>query len=341
MKAAVTFLVILGLVAAVSAMLLVKSLTGRSSVISLVEKKEVDVEILVASRNLRMRSIVDTGSVARRKVPSSHVPQGALTDPVQVVGKVLTAGVVEGQPFTQACFSRESIGVHLAASLPQGKRAISISLSDWSGMAGLLYPGSVVDVLVSFKAPGTDVRSQETVSTTLLQGLQVLAIGSQSVASEEYADKEPGALAQTGKVNHRMVTLLVEPKQAEILQLAMQHGSMSLSMRNPLDATREARRMTRSDELAVSSFDFKSAANLFAAWLADPAAAASQHAAAPRTAPTADHAPAVEQTPAAKPQVWEATIIRAGVVEKRTFDISNSSPPQVDAPPPSDTDQKS
>jgi pilus assembly protein CpaB len=315
-------------------------LTGRTNV-SRVEKKDEPVEILVASRNLRMRSIVDTNSVTTRKVPRAHVPEGALTSPVQVVGKVLTAGVVEGQPFTQACFSRESIGVHLAASLPQGKRAISVSLSDWSGMAGLLYPGSVVDVLVSFKAPGTDARSQDTVSTTLLQGLQVLAIGSQSVASEDFADKEPGALARTGKINHRMVTLLVEPKQAEILQLAMQHGSMSLTMRNPMDGSRESRRMTRSDELAVSSFDVKTAADAIASWLkAQPAQTAPVETAAatPRsTDPFAIHEKPAHESIPGKP-TWETIIIRAGVVEKRTFDLP--SPASQDTGPAPENDSR-
>jgi hypothetical protein len=50
-----------------------------------------------------------------------------------------------------------------------------------------------------------------------------------------------------------MVTLLVDPKQAEILQLAMQAGAISLAMRNPLDAAQEARRLTRAREISPTA----------------------------------------------------------------------------------------
>jgi Flp pilus assembly protein CpaB len=90
-------------------------------------------------------------------------------------------------------------------------------------------------------------------ATTLLQNLQVLAIGSQSIAHDEYQDKQAGALAQRGQINTRMVTLLVDPKEAEILQLAMQAGSISLAMRNPLDAVQDARRLTRAREISPTA----------------------------------------------------------------------------------------
>ncbi|WP_428940329.1 Flp pilus assembly protein CpaB [Fontivita pretiosa] len=327
MKVAVTFLVMLGLLAAVCAMILVKSLTARPLATASGDK-DIEVEILVATRDMTVSEIVDSRSVVTKKVPKSQVPDGALLNPVQVVGKVLTDKMVEGQAFTKACFARPSEGVFLAASLPRGKRAVSVSLSDWSGMAGLLYPGSIVDVLVSFRAPGS---SQDSVCTTLLQGLQVLAIGSQSVASDDYKDKSPGALSGQ-KVNQRMVTLLVDPKQAEILQLAIQHGSMSLAMRNPLDTTREGRRMTRSEELINGNPGSGGIANVaaMAARMTIGAAAANRVGRELKPVPA---------------DVWEALIIRGSVVEKKTFaegDVKGekSAPgpmPQILSPDPTES----
>ena len=254
MKVAVICLVIFGLIAAVCAAVLVTTLS-RPSVQVTAGKAESEVDVLVATRELAPMSVVDSKAVATRKVPKSQVPQNALLNPVQVVGKVLTDRMLPDQPFTKSVFAREGTGVYLATALPPGKRAMSISLTDWSGMAGLLYPGSVVDVLVSFKTLGVQGRTDNTemLATTLLQNLQVLAIGSQSIAEEEYKDKQAGALAQRGQINTRMVTLLVDTKQAEILQLAMQAGSISLAMRNPLDAAQEARRLTRAREISPVS----------------------------------------------------------------------------------------
>jgi pilus assembly protein CpaB len=253
MKVAVICLVVFGLIAAVCAAVLIATLARPAGPIALTPAKtEQDVDVLIAARELQPMSVIDSTAVTTKKVPKSQVPPNALLNPVQVVGKVLTDRMLAEQLFTKAVFAREGAGVYLATAVPPGKRAMSISLTDWSGMAGLLYPGSVVDVLVSYKTLGLDARRTETElqATTLLQGLQVMAIGSQSIADDEYKDKEAGALAQRGQMNFRMVTLLVDPKQAEILQLAMQAGSISLAMRNPLDADHEARRLTRAREIS-------------------------------------------------------------------------------------------
>jgi Flp pilus assembly protein CpaB len=267
-------------------------------------------------------SVVDTSAVVAKKVPKSQVPEGALLNSVQVVGKVVTDRMVPDQPFTKFCFAREGHGVFLASAVPPGKRAMSITLNDWSGMAGLLYPGSVVDVLVSFKTLGDEgprERNDEMRSTTLLQGLQVMAIGSQSIADDEYKDKDPGALAQRGQINTRMVTLLVNPKQAEILQLAMNSGSISLAMRNPLDSGQEARRLTRAREISPDG------------GMPGIASSSDDPFSEPLPKEPQPAAPAVVAVPAApaKPRPaaeWETIIIRGKASQIRTFPL----PPEAD-----------
>ena len=304
MKVAVISLVLFGLLAAICAAVLIATLsrpTGPQSAVTV--KTEPDVDVLVATRELQPMSVVDATAVAIKKVPKSQAPVNALLNPVQVVGKVLTDRVLADQVFTKSCFAREGAGVYLATAVPPGKRAMSISLTDWSGMAGLLYPGSIVDVLVSYKSLGVEGRGTETelLSTTLLQGLQVLAIGSQSIADDQYQDKEAGALAQRGQINFRMVTLLVDPKQAEILQLATQTGSIALAMRNPLDADHDSRRLTRAREINPNA----GAAGVVTVSEKDPF----------EEAPPAKAA--VEKP--AGPQEWETIIIRGKESSTRTF----------------------
>ncbi len=312
MKVAVISLVLFGLLAAGSAAVLVTALTRPSNarIAIATTKQESQAEVLVAAHDLQPMGIVDAAGVTTRKVARSQVPDGALLNPVQVVGKVLTFGMVAGQPFTKACFARDGAGVYLASAVPPGKRAMSISLTDWSGMAGLLYPGSVVDVLASFKsASGAGQRDGDIASTVLLQGLQVLAIGSQSIADAQYKDKQVGALAQHGEINTRMVTLLVDPKQAEILQLATQSGSISLTMRNPLDKINEPRRVTHVDEIRPDS----GPAGIVTSdsGRTDPFAGAPERLAAdPSTTPT----PANE---------WQTIIIRGHETQTRTFPMPN------------------
>jgi pilus assembly protein CpaB len=307
MKIAVICLVLFGLLAAICAAVLVAALTlPKDSATSKAAPAEELIEVLAATRDLQPMSVVDAASVVTTKIAKSQVPENALLNPVQVVGKVVTLKMVAGQSFTKACFAREGVGVYLASAVPPGKRAMSISLTDWSGMAGLLYPGGVVDVLVSFKTLGINGRQNETemMATTLLQGLQVLAIGSQSVAGEEYKDKQAGALAQRGDMNSRMITLLVDPKQAEILQLASQSGSISLAMRNPLDKGQEVRRLTRAREIKPGG---ETTAALPADSDIDPFEV-------PAKRPGSD-----ATIGSHSPDEWETTILRGKESQKRTF----------------------
>ena len=303
MKIAVISLVLLGIFAALCAAVLIGVVTSRSGPeTQAVAPAETEVEVLLAARDLPPMTVVDSASVITKKIAKSQVPVGALINPVQVVGKVLTDRMVAKQPFTQSCFARENAGVYLAAAVPPGMRAMSVQLTDWSGMAGLLYPGSVVDVLVSFKQLGNESKSNnsEMMATTLLQGLQVVAIGSQSIADDNYRDKEAGAMAPRGQINFRMVTLLVNPKEAEILQLAMQNGFLSLAMRNPLDAQHEARRLTRAREIAPHR---------------GSVGVTSSSGDGPRAAEVADSDEPVD------PKLWETLIIRGSTSEKRQFPL--------------------
>jgi pilus assembly protein CpaB len=215
MKTAVTLLIVCGLVAALCATLLVRVLVKpRGAIITAPEVK--DVQVLVAAKALPALTIVDGPSTTLKTVKVSEAPTSALTNSVQVVGRVLTRPMAEGEVFTKSSFSTDQKGVAFASAIAEGKRAVTISLQDHNGMAGILYPGSVVDVLVTLMGPGDGTNTA--VATTALQGLQVIGVGTQTVAiEEEFKDKNPGALAKTGQINHRMVTLLVTPKQAEIL----------------------------------------------------------------------------------------------------------------------------
>src|SRR5918994_2176467 len=105
MKVAVICLVIFGLLAAACAAVLVATLTRPSGpVASRAAVAEQDVEVLVATRELQPMSVIDSKSVTTKTVPKSLVPQNALLNPVQVVGKVLTDRMIADQPFTKACF---------------------------------------------------------------------------------------------------------------------------------------------------------------------------------------------------------------------------------------------
>src|SRR5688572_2760 len=311
MRIAVVILVLLGMAAAVCAVVLMRTLTPSAARPGTVSASES--EVFTVTQAVSAMTVIDGKMVQSKRVKKTELPQGALTTPVQFVGKVLTRPMVEGEPFTESCFATEGNGYYVAAALRNGQRAVSVHLRDHSAMAGLLYPGSVVDVIVSVSSP---TGAREAIATTLLQGAQVLAIGSQTVTSgQDFKDRSPGALNSKGQqTNTRQVTLLVTPKQAEILQLAAQYGVMSLTMRHPTDTVPVRQELTKISEFTGNE-QTRSGSNMISALAA---ALMNAKLTAPTTKPTV-----VAATPAAAAEetnpLWEMLVVRGAKAQTQTF----------------------
>lgn len=241
MRLAIVALLCLGLVAALSATVLVSTLLAPQPEPIVVDTEEQVVQIIVAKRALPAMAVVSGSDLATTQVKASQLPEHYLTNAVQAAGKVLIKPMAEGEAFAPAYFASEDSGLHLAAVIPEGMRAMSVSLSDHAGLEGLLYPGSYVDVVVTFKPLDEGGKAMPFVSATLLQGVQVLAIDHRTLISPT-GPKDGAALTSQRR---RVVSLLVNDEQARTLQLATEHGAISLALRNPLDE--------RLDELAVTS----------------------------------------------------------------------------------------
>lgn len=248
MKWSAVGLVVLGVVAAACAAILVMALrAGSQSAQPSEPQGPTEIDVIVAARALPALSIVDKNHIVVKTFSSDKVPDDSLTGPLNVIGKVLDAPMVEGQVFRPSCFATEGTGQHLAVALPRGMRAVCISLAQHTGLEGLLYPGSVVDVLASFRIPRKMGGRMGAFSTVLIQGVEVLAIEDRTIVSGPASgdDKSP---RQRGR--NRNITLMVTPRQAEALQLATEHGSLSLAMRSPLDLEGFTRKPTFLSDLS-------------------------------------------------------------------------------------------
>jgi pilus assembly protein CpaB len=287
----------LGIAAALCAAVLVVALKARP-LKAVAYSPAADVRILVAAEKLPAMTVVNAGAVQDKMVPRTALPEGYLTDSSQIIGKVLALPVEQGQPLTKRLFPTEGSGFELAGMLPPGKRAVSVSLPEYSGLEGILYPGSIVDVMAAFDLKANN-KYGSAVSTTLLENVQVLAVEDLTVTADK---EEPQTTAQKD-IGKRgiLVTLMVDPKQAEALQLAMEHGSVSLAMRNPLDSER-----SQSDATLLSEGQLARLADVMAADVEE---------AAPAPAPVLE--PEVQQP---EPEL-QVAVYRGTVSETVTFKL--------------------
>jgi pilus assembly protein CpaB len=283
MKWAVVVLCLLGSVAAASAALLVHALRNPSAAAPMGTS---DVTVLIAKKAMPAMTVIDSSVVDVQVLPPDKAPAHCISSAVAVVGKVLTRPIMEGQAFTTMYFADPGSAQQLAAVIPNGKRAVGISVTNYAGLDGLLYPGSMVDVMVSLKSgEGTEGSRRDAFTTTLLENVQVLAIEQQTVVSQNRVTNP----IESGRANEsHCVTLLVDSKQAKALQLAMEQGTLSLALRNPMDVADADRDAFWAQSLTGNGIQ--------------------------RTPRTIQLAP----TPAAGPR-WEMTIMRGGAVETKSF----------------------
>jgi pilus assembly protein CpaB len=151
-----------------------------------------------------------------------NVPLEGLIDKKQdVVGHALMYAVAANQPVLQRDIaSGASLG--LSAKIPDGMRATAVKTNEVTNIAGFIFPGSHVDVLVTMK-PENNPASTET--RTVIQNVQVLSTGTKM-------DPDPNGKPE----NVSVVTLLVTPEQSEKVALAQNQGTIHFILRNGADS---------------------------------------------------------------------------------------------------------
>ncbi len=186
-------------------------------------KQEVRTTIYAATRDLITGTVVKKTDVKKVQVLARDLPKGAILSEKSALDHVTLFPVAANAPLISTSLSTQTGAEGIPATIEPGYRAVSVTISDVSGVAGLVQPGAHVDVL--FTRPGT---MTEAITTTILQNARVLAVGRQIQA---------GQIADPKAAKMPVATLVVTPEDAQKLELAKNQGKISLSLRNPLDQT--------------------------------------------------------------------------------------------------------
>jgi pilus assembly protein CpaB len=184
-------------------------------------QKEIRTPIVAAARDLAVGQMIRKTDLKTIAVLPKDVPKGAILAAKDALDRAALYPVSANAPLVTAQLSRLSGASGIPATIDPGHRAVSVQITDVSGVAGLIEPGAHVDVL--FTRPGS---MTEAITSTILQNVKVLAIGHSVLAGVTVDPKAP-------KVP--VATLVVTPEQAQKLELAKNQGRISLSLRNPLD----------------------------------------------------------------------------------------------------------
>ncbi len=163
-------------------------------------------------------------------------PSGVIMSPSAAIGRTALADMPAGQLVMGPMVATDPAAAGLAHLVPTGQRAISLLTTDESGVANLLIPGDRVDVQAVLSESvvakrGAQGASDLSEALTLLQNLEVLAVGARmSAAPAEGEEEKP---AQSGR--NRTVTVAMTPEQTTAFVLARSLGPYYLTLRNPGD----------------------------------------------------------------------------------------------------------
>jgi len=161
--------------------------------------------------------------LAMGKVSVDNVPQGSFTSVEQLKGRVAQVSLEKSQAVAENFLAPTGTGAGLQFAIPKGMRAISIEINEFSGVGGMLMPGCRVDLLSTVPAE----QGGEMVSRTIVQNVQIAAVGQRMVAQPKEKGDEPQPF--------RSVTLIVTPAESEAIELAASTGRPRLVLRGGTD----------------------------------------------------------------------------------------------------------
>jgi len=236
------------MVAGITAFLTRSLLANSNSVNAAIPLPVVEAKgpkVLVAKKDLPAGTLLDNDSFTYQPWPKDLLDQSYFTDDnpsniANLAGKVVRVPLSKGQPLTQSSIVGPGERGFLAAALGPGMRAVTVAISDTSGVGGFIFPGDRVDLVLTQQIASTDNGEMLKVAETILRNLRVLAI-----------DQNINAPNLGQATIARSITFEVTPKYAEKIAVAQSLGTLSLTLRSLEDSASEIDRAIANGEVEI------------------------------------------------------------------------------------------
>lgn len=240
MRNRVGVILVLALVSGLLAAYLAFRFLRQPAVPGVVQASEAPtVQVVVANRDMNFGELITEQDIRVIDWPASAVPEGFSSSSEQVVGRGLLMPVRLNEPFLSAKIASPEAGAGVPLGIEQGMRAMTVRVNDVIGVAGFIQPHQRVDVLVTLDQGAAGIG--EPITQVVLQDIQVLGIGQMTAVNDE-----------NEAVLVPVVTMLVDPDDAERLTHAEDRGKIRLSLRNTLDRDTVETRGVRTRELITT-----------------------------------------------------------------------------------------
>jgi len=154
-------------------------------------------------RTLSGADAVNGGYVVEKKVPAEFRPPTAITNLSSLQGKEAIAPFSVGQVLVGSMFVSPAAAANtFSGQIPAGNVAVTVSVDQVHGVAGLAVPGDKVDLLIT-------VNNAE---SSLLQNVPILAIGQSTQAG--VSSQTSNATTTASSTTSGLYTFAVAPSDA-------------------------------------------------------------------------------------------------------------------------------
>lgn len=181
--------------------------------------------VLVAASDLKTGVRLDKLTVKQVDWPADYMPEDAYSNVEKLLGDkppIVLKQIKKNEIILPYKLSPQGARGGLPPKIPEDMRAITIEVSEISGVAGFVLPGTFVDVLLTSKIGQKD---KNLATRTLLQN--VLVLGVDQISSED--EDNPKVV--------NAVTMEVTALDGKKLTLAQEVGKLNLLLRNEFDAS--------------------------------------------------------------------------------------------------------
>jgi pilus assembly protein CpaB len=204
-------------------------------------------EVLVATRAMPVGTIIEPDSFRFQPWPkdliqSAYYLKGE-AEPTALSGTVVRYAITAGQPITQGALVKPGDRGFLAAALGPGMRAVTVSVGAATSVAGFVFPGDRVDLVLTQEVASTGDGPALKTSETIIRNLRVLATDQRTSNTNDEGKTEVKTFST--------VTIEATPRIAEKIAVAQTIGQLSLSLRSIADNTAELERAIAAGEVTV------------------------------------------------------------------------------------------
>ncbi|MFA7079103.1 MAG: Flp pilus assembly protein CpaB [Syntrophomonas sp.] len=180
------------------------------------------IQVVTATQDIPANTLINAEMLDSKNFPLSLKTGHEITDAGAAVGRISPVAISKGEYLLDNRLIKPGEGKdRLSYAVPEGMRAMSIPITNVTGISNMIKIGDRVDFVAIVPA---NSASPEPRSMMVLQNIEILAVGSAYKQTTAPQSSEAGTL-----------TVAVDPQSALKLKMALKNTDFALALRPPSD----------------------------------------------------------------------------------------------------------